>query len=181
MFHTGSSVQDLLVALLRCRKVRRISWFHSCAHNTWLSRPCTAVPLQLWPTSLPHLDVRVPRRVRCLARVRRLWIHRHNVSLSWCPPSLLFCFLTFRALGGHVPNPNGAAAFQFLADSRAARIRGERASRPAPTVLEQQAAREERARLRARNAAENVVQRDPDEFMSTASVYSTGALSLHQL
>ena len=71
-------------------------------------------------------------------------------------------------------NPNGPAAYQFLADSRAARIRGERAARPAPTLQEQQAAREERARRRSAAAAdEAAIQRDLDDFMSTASVYTS--------
>ena len=77
--------------------------------------------------------------------------------------------------------PNGAAAHQFLADSRAARIRGERAARPAPSAREQQEAREQRARLRARDAREAELQRGLDDFMSTASVATADPLNLRHL
>ena len=73
--------------------------------------------------------------------------------------------------------PEGPAAHQWLADSRAARIRGERAARPAPTFREQQAAREARAAAR-RQAA---LDRDIDEFMSTNSVRTSDPVRLENI
>ena len=64
----------------------------------------------------------------------------------------------------HHSHPEGRAASGALAANRAARIRYERANRPAPSLLEQQAARSERVERRR--------QLEIDEFMSAPSVMS---------
>ena len=70
-------------------------------------------------------------------------------------------------ISGH---PDGAAATRFLAEQRRDRIQRERRSRPDPTLLEQQAAREQRAR-----------GREIDDFMSAASVYTAEEVRLQQV
>ena len=72
--------------------------------------------------------------------------------------------------------PEGPAAHQLSAENRAARIRGDRASRPAPTLREQQYARERRARER-----EAAVQSDLGEYMSAAPLQTADPLHLGQL
>ena len=68
-------------------------------------------------------------------------------------------------------NPNGGAAATWLAGNRQVRIQAERVSRPRVPSAERLAARQ--ARARARQAA---LDRDLDDFLSTASVISADDL-----
>ena len=89
---------------------------------------------------------------------------------------------TLCPFGTHHTNPNGPGAYQFLADSRASRIRGERAARPAPTVREQQASQEERARRRdAAASGEAAIRRDMGDFAPAASVYTSDEVRIRRL
>ena len=74
-------------------------------------------------------------------------------------------------ISGH---PDGQAASDALARNRAVRIRHERNSRPAPSVLEQQRAREQRNRDR-------LGDREIDDFMSAASVYTADEIRAQQV
>ena len=81
---------------------------------------------------------------------------------------LFFLYSYSGILSSH---PDGAAAHALLAANRATRIRAERLARPAPTLLEQQAARVERARQRE-------LGRDLDDFMSAASVGTADPMNI---
>ena len=70
-------------------------------------------------------------------------------------------------------SPNGAAAHNFLAANRAARIRGERHARPAPTLQEQQAAREARAAARDEQR-----QLELGDYLSVASLATADPLGV---
>ena len=88
--------------------------------------------------------------------------------------SLCLCFGGSRFTPNVSGRPDGQAASDALSQNRAVRVRRERNSRPAPSLLEQQRAREQRARDRMRG-------REIDEFMSAASVYTADEIRAQQV